>query len=118
MVHGSNIISSKQKRRDRELERKLLHTVERSKLTLLPVSRAGLLSTPVHRADSPVGSGQPQHRPSRQTLRGVRGSQQRGVEQVPEGLQGGPRNIRDYLNAALSAPLQVIDRGYPALHCA
>lgn len=87
-------------------------------MKLLPVSRAGLLSTLVHRADSPVRSGQPQHRPSRQTLRGVRGSQQRGVEQVPEGLQGGPRNIRDYLNSALTAPLQVIDRGYPALHCA
>lgn len=51
--------------------------------------RAGLLPTPVHCADSPVGSGQPQHRPSRQALRGIRGPQQRGVEQVPERLQGG-----------------------------
>lgn len=55
--------------------------------------RAGLLSTPVHRADSPVGPGQPQHRPSRQTLRGVRGPQQGGVEQVPERLQGERRGL-------------------------
>lgn len=51
--------------------------------------RAGVLSTPVHGADSPVSSGQPQHRPPGQTLRGIRGPQQRGVEQVPERLQGG-----------------------------
>lgn len=55
--------------------------------------RAGLLSTPVHRADSPVSSGQPQHRPPRQTPRGLRRSQQRGVEQVPERLQGGYREV-------------------------
>lgn len=53
--------------------------------------RAGLLSTPVHCTDSPVSSGQPQHRSSRQTLRSVGGPQQRGVEQVPERLQGGYR---------------------------
>lgn len=50
--------------------------------------RAGLLPTPVHGADSPVSSGQPQHRPPRQTLRGGGWSEQRGVEQVPERLQG------------------------------
>lgn len=50
--------------------------------------RAGLLPTPVHGADSPVSSGQPQHRPPRQTLRGVWRSEQRGVEQIPERLQG------------------------------
>lgn len=70
-------------------------TAGRSELCLsVPYSlfRAGLLSTPVHCADSPVSSGQPQHCPSRQTLRGVRGPQQRGVEQVPERLQGGCSN--------------------------
>lgn len=61
--------------------------------------RAGLLSTPVHCADSPVSSGQPQHRPSRQTLRSSGGAQQRGVEQVPERLQGGYRLERFAANS-------------------
>lgn len=74
-------------------------------------TRAGLLSTPVHCADSSVSSGQPQHRSSRQTLRGVWGPQQRSVEQVPERLQGVwkqdiiywplPANCRNYNNIIL-----------------
>lgn len=49
-------------------------------------SRAGLLSSPVHRTYTPLGPGQPHYRDTRRARRCFRGPHCRGVAEVPSGL--------------------------------